>query len=258
MYGSVILWLAKRLGVSTLIIQIGLVSVLFSAGFWFLKVREAKVYSETYKKAELIGIEKQKKINMVEWEKRSAEIAAAQIEYDRKATEIIKQNDELLNAVIAWKKKYNDVKDNVIMQMVEIPKIVEVIPQSELVDVIRSKSAELVEPIPLTGVTKTGIFSDPEERLLLSQVMELGVRRTQVKTYETLIEEDKVNDVKKDEICKLQIDNEKSSTEIVKKELDVAVEKSKFFEQSYNTCSKGRTKKCWFMKIITAGMYKCR
>jgi hypothetical protein len=254
---SIITWISTKLGVSTLVVQLGLVVILSGSAFWWLKHHDAKLYEQTYKEAKADGIEEQRKINEKNW---NALLDKVKIERETYANTI--ENLKVLNTQIAasrdsWEKKYQLAKNTVHTQIVEIPKIVEKIPKSDLVDSIRVASGALVQPTPITNIEKTGVFTETEERLVLSQIMELPIRRSEVIKYETLIEEDKINDKKAQETFNAALENEKLNTSITAKERDVALEKVKFFEASYDSCRKGRSKKCWFFKIITIGMAKC-
>jgi hypothetical protein len=254
---GIITWIANKLGVSTLIVQIGLIVIVLGGAFWWLKVHDAKLYEKTYKEAKANGIEEQKKINIKEWNNVLDKIKAEKEEYVNTTNRLKILNEELTVARNNWERKYITAKTTVNTQIVEIPKIVEKIPKSELVDTIRVASGALVLPTPIINIEKTGVFTETEERLVLNQVMELGVRRSKVQSYELLIQEDKINDKSAEKLCNDTITAEKTNVGIVSKERDVALEKAKFFEESYDSCRKGRSKKCWFFKIITLGMAKC-
>jgi hypothetical protein len=256
MFG-IITWISTKLGISTLVVQLILVSVCCGGAFWWLKHHDAVLYEKTYKEAKADGIEEQRKINEKNWTALLEKIKIEHETYANTINELKVLNEQIANSRDSWVKKYELAKADVHTQIVEIPKIVEKVPKSDLVDSIRVASGAIVQPTPITNIEKTGVFTEVEERLVLSQILELPIRRNESIKYETLIEEDKVNDKKAQESFTLSLNNERANASTIAKERDLALEKVKFFEASYDSCRKKRSKKCWFAKIFTFGLAKC-
>lgn len=257
----IISWVATKLGINTLlasIITYAVIGTIVGAGaFWWLKVHDAKIADKYKREGIMQGIEQQRKENEVRWNKLLTDIDKERKEYSKLVDELKTFNIALAKSVDEWKQKYNAVKNNVNTQIIEIPKIVEVIPKSELIDSIRVKSGALVLPTPITNIEKTGVLSETEGRIVLGQILELEVRRDEVVKLESLIKEDELLDMKRKESCDLEITAVNKKYDLLLKEHNVTLEKAQFFESSYNTCKKGRSGLCWFFKIVTLGMAKC-
>jgi hypothetical protein len=254
---SIITWLAGKLGISTLIVQIAFVAIISGGAFWWLKSHDAKIAEQYKREGVLQGIKEEKKRLEEKWKIEEQNREAEKRLYEERIVLQNKAVEELEKRVAEWKIKYNDIKNNVEIQIVEIEKEIIKIPKDKLIDTIRRKSAALILPTPLTVVEDTGVLAENESRLVLGQLEELNIRRNEVISYNKLIEEDKLLDKQKEENFTFQLETEKLNVKIVKEELKLMEEKMLFFENSYNTCSKGRSKKCWVVKILTLGMGKC-
>lgn len=250
-------WLANKLGVSTLIVNIGLVAILCGGFYIWLKYHDARLYEEVYRKAELDGIEKQKKVNEKEWADILKKIEDDKKIYEKKIAEANQQTQRLLAENAELSRKYREQKAKTTIQIKEIPIYVEKIPKSELVDTIRVASGSLTDP-PITNIEKTGVFSETEERLILTQLKELEIRRTQINDCETALSDNVTSCAKINESYKLSLSLEQENTKTAQKERDVYVKERDFYKSAYDTCKTKRTTGCWVAKIFTIGLWPCR
>jgi hypothetical protein len=256
MLTKIISFFALKFGISTWIIELIMIGCTIGGAFWWLKVHDAKIYDAAHTDGVKFGIEQLRKEHEKDWAIVLKGIEMQKLESAQRVMELENLNKKLNIARDVLEKRLKDVKVKVVEKIVQIPIEVYKIPSDKLIDNIRVKSADLAGD-NIKDVKPTGILIEPESRLVLTQLNELSVRRTQIIEYEDIIEKDRLNDAVQVQNCKIAVDNEVKNTKIMEKERDLAIEKAKFYENSYKIVIKKRSKKCWIFKIFTLGMAKC-
>jgi hypothetical protein len=257
MIGRLISFLSLKLGLSSIIVELILCGGCVAGAFWWLKVHDAKVYTQAHAEGVLYGTEQTIKQKEKEWA-----IVYNNIEAERAKNKLALENVEKVNVELAQNRaeleqKLKIAKTKVVTRIVEIPVKVNEIPPDALVDSIRVKSADLAG-LPTASILNTGILAEKESRLVLTELNELGVRRTQVTEYEDIIEQSKIQCENERNNCVEKVKGLEGKISIVEKERDVALDKAKVYEGSYKLVTKKRGAGCTVMKILTLGMYKCR
>ena len=103
----------------------------------------------------------------------------------------------------------------------------------------------------------TPSLSPQELRENLVRLVELEALRAEVKVYRDYIEREselaKKEQANFDEALRLA----KESLNLQQRQTELEKQRADFYENAFKSVTKGRSKKCWFFKIFTAGLAKC-
>lgn len=256
MLSKLILFIATKFGTSALIIELILGTAAVAGGYVLIKRHDAKVAEEWQQVGVQQGMDKMKVIKEAEWKTKYDSIAAEKAANETVLHEI-EVNKQIIEKLRAQAEAlYEKNKTEAHVKIVEIPAKVAEIPPDKLIDSMRVQSAVLDNKLP-ESVQPTGKLVEPEERKMLEQLEELGIRRVQVDQYESNVEEFKKDNAMALANCAKEVDAQKTNITICQHERDTALDKANYFENAYKIVTAKRSKSCTFWKWVTLGIHKC-
>lgn len=100
-------------------------------------------------------------------------------------------------------------------------------------------------------------LTEAERREILHRLVQLESALAENRIYAAYIEREsalaKKEQANSDEAIRLA--NE--AARLAQKETELERQRADFYENAYKALSKGRSKKCWFLKVITIGLARC-
>lgn len=256
MLSKLILFVSNKLGISALLSEIILTLIVGGGAYVLLKRHDAAIAEEWQVIGVKSGMEQMRVLKEKEWAERDANIAKEKSVNNAIIAEIAAAKADIQKLRDEATAAYTRIKETAQVRIVELPAKVQEIPPDKLIDTMRVQSAVLDNKLP-ESVIPTGVLVEPEERKMVEQFMELGIRRVQVIQYEDTIKIDKENDKLATANCVKEIEAQKTNTTICQKELSTALDKAQFFENAYKIVTKKRSKLCTLWKWLSFGMYKC-
>ena len=257
MVTRIITFLATKTGLSGLAIEVILAVAAVGAGFWMLKVHDARIYSEAHIEGTKAGVEQMRVEKEKEWVVLQKSINDALSKNKEYIAELEGKNARLIQERVELENRIDSVKSKVVERLVEIPIKVNQIPPNALTDSIITRSNTLAG-LPTDTSNHVELLNEKESRLVVMQLDELSVRRQQVIDYEGLLKQQKEQNGKDVALCSEQIKLINERDTLLEKEKNAAVERANFYEDAYKITNKGRSFKCTMAKIFTLGMAKCR
>jgi hypothetical protein len=94
------------------------------------------------------------------------------------------------------------------------------------------------------------VIDEHDKKEIIERLEELKVRREQAKMFQAIIDRDMTQDQREKELCAREVG-------IIGQERDNWKEKAESYKKAYEDAMKGRSKKCWVLKVCTAGLARC-
>ena len=95
------------------------------------------------------------------------------------------------------------------------------------------------------------VIDEHDKQEIIERLEELKVRRDQAKMFQAIIDRDMAQDQREKELCNREVS-------IIGQERDEWKGKAESWKKAYEDAMKGRSKKCWVLKICTAGLARCQ
>lgn len=112
--------------------------------------------------------------------------------------------------------------------------------------------------------TESMPLTNPEKRLLLEQLNEVGPCRDKlqscqekIKIYELFVDQEQDKDKLIETNCEQKITLVKETVENMKASRDAALDKAAFWESAYKALTKKPGIGCWLKRIFTLGIVRC-
>lgn len=94
-------------------------------------------------------------------------------------------------------------------------------------------------------------IDEHDKKEIITRLEELKVRREQAKMFQTIIDRDSQQDQRDRELCNREVT-------ILGQERDEWKGKAETWKTAYEDAMKGRSAKCWVLKVCTIGLARCK
>lgn len=104
----------------------------------------------------------------------------------------------------------------------------------------------------------SGPLTPQELRETLTRLVELEAKLGEVQLYRNYIERERELAHKEQANADKALELARKETELARKELAIQTERAEFYKRSFESVTKGRSKKCTFLKVISLTLIPCK